>query len=345
MFHRAKRSVAARHPLAAVLAAGLLGAAGSAPGPCPAENLAITFDDLPLNGTLAPDMTRSGVVQGVIAILKKRHVPPVYGFVNAKRFENEPDGAAALEAWVAGGQHVGNHSYSHFDLNKVTSEVFLTDVHQNEPVLELLSRDGWRWFRYPFLREGDTLEKRRGVRKDLEERGYRIAQVSIDWEDYLWNSPYARCTAKRESDALARLRSGYLTLASAYIDADRQMAQMIFGRPMSHVVLLHLGAFSSAILPDLLDLFEKKGFTLVTLEEAQKDPAYQSDPDAASENGGTLLEQWLDARKMKYPPAPGKPYKELAQICGGDLAGTHVPPLPGLGDDLAHHAVRDVGTR
>jgi peptidoglycan-N-acetylglucosamine deacetylase len=104
-------------------------------------------------------------------------------------------------------------------------------------------------------------------------------------------------------------------LASAYIDADRQMAQMIFGRPISHVVLLHLGAFSSAILPDLLALLQKKGFTLVTLEEAQKDPAYQSDPDAASATGGTLLEQWLDARKMKYPPAPGKPYKELAQMC------------------------------
>jgi peptidoglycan-N-acetylglucosamine deacetylase len=315
MFHRAKGSLTARRPLAALLAAGLLGTAGSMPNPCPAENLALTFDDLPLNGTLAPDMTRAGIVQEVLAILQKRHVPPVYGFVNAKRLENEPDGAEALKAWVAGGQPVGNHSYSHFDLSKVPSAVFLTDVHQNQPVLELLSRDGWRWFRYPFLHEGDTLEKRRAVRKDLQETGYRIAQVTIDWEDYLWNSPYARCTAKRESEALARLRSGYLTLASAYIDADRQMAQMIFGRPISHVVLLHLGAFSSAILPDLLDLLQKKGFTLVTLEEAQKDPAYQSDPDAASATGGTLLEQWLDARKMKYPLAPGKPYKELAQMC------------------------------
>jgi len=255
--------------LTAALAAGLLAAAGYLPASSSAENLAITFDDLPLNGALAPGMTRSGIVKDVLAVLKKGHVPPVYGFVVARRLENEPDAAEALKAWVAGGQHVGNHSYSHYDLGKVTSEVYLADVHQNEPVLELLSGDDWRWFRYPFLREGDTLDKRHAVRKDLQERGYRIAQVTIDWEDYLWNSPYARCTARHESDSIARLRSGYLTLAAAYIDADRQMAQMIFGRPMSHVVLLHLGAFSSAILPDLLDLFRRKGFTLVTLEEAQ----------------------------------------------------------------------------
>ena len=315
MLHRLKGSVTARNRLAAVLAAICVGAVGLLPVSCPAENAAITFDDLPLNGTLAPGVTRLGIVKDVVAILKERHVPAVYGFVVAKGLENEPDGADALEAWVAGGQHVGNHSYSHFDLSKVTSDTYLADVHHNEPVLELLTRDGWRWFRYPFLREGDTLEKRHAVRKDLQERGYRIAQVTIDWEDYLWNSAYARCTAKHDSDSIARLRSGYLTLASAYIDADRQMAQMVFGRPMSHVVLLHLGAFSSTILPDLLDLLRKKGFKLVTLEEAEQDPAYQSDPDAGNVNGGTLLEQWLDAKKMKYPPAPGKPYKELAQIC------------------------------
>jgi hypothetical protein len=81
------------------------------------------------------------------------------------------------------------------------------------------------------------------------------------------------------------------------------------------VLLLHLGAFSSTILPEALDLLEKKGFTLVTLEEAESDPAYQGDPDAGSKYGGTLLDQWMDARKIKYPPVAEKPYKELADIC------------------------------
>jgi peptidoglycan-N-acetylglucosamine deacetylase len=294
----------------------LAGVSVCAPVLVRAENVAITFDDLPLNGILAPDMTRVGIVTDVLAVLKQQRVPQVYGFVNAKKLEGSADGAAALKLWVAGGQRLGNHTYAHSDLNTQAPESFMQDVQQDEPVLELLdSSDTWHWFRYPYLREGDTLEKRRAVRAQLRQRGYRIAQVTLDYQDYLWHSAYARCLAKADRKSIAWLRSSYLTVASQYLDADRQMAQTVFGREISHVLLLHLGAFSSSILPDLLDLLRQKGFRLATLEEVQQDPAYDSDPDAASAHGGTLLDQWLDARGLQYPPVRMKPYKELEAIC------------------------------
>jgi peptidoglycan-N-acetylglucosamine deacetylase len=281
-----------------------------------AENVAITFDDLPLNGTLAPNMTRAGIVKDVLGILERYRAPQVYGFVNARRFEGSMDGAQALKLWVAGGERVGNHTYSHADLNDESAESFLQDVRRDEPVLELLaSSDTWHWLRYPYLHEGDTLRKRRAVRAQLRERGYRIAQVTLDYEDYLWNSPYARCVSRDDAKSIAWLRSSYLSIASQYLDADRLMAKTVFGRDISHVLLLHLGAFSGSILPDLLDLLRQKGFTLVTLEEAQKDPVYDSDPDAARKHGGTLLEQWLDARALKHPYVPAKPETELEALC------------------------------
>lgn len=287
-----------------------------APAAGRAEPVAITFDDLPLNGILAPGTTRVGIVEDVLAILRERGVPPVVGFVNAGKLEDNGDGAEALRHWVAGGARVGNHTYGHPDLHETTPAAFLEDVRRDEPVLELLDpAGGWRWFRYPYLREGDTLAKRRTVRAALGERGYRIAQVTLDYEDYLWNSAYARCAAKDDARAIERLRSGYLALAADYLDGNRQMAKLVYGHPISHVLLLHLGAFSSRILPELLDLLERKGFTLTTLEEAERDPAYAVDPDAGSRNGGTLLEQLMDARGIKYPPLPAKPYRELEAIC------------------------------
>jgi peptidoglycan/xylan/chitin deacetylase (PgdA/CDA1 family) len=202
------------------------------------------------------------------------------------------------------------------DLHENTPDAFEREIEQNEPVLELLSpnRD-WRYLRYPFLREGDTVEKRRAVRDYLKGRGYKIAEVTIDWEDYLWNSAYARCVGKNDAKSIAWLRSSYLKTASDYIDVDRELARLVYGHDIPHVLLLHLGAFSSAILPDVLDLLKTKGFTLVTLEEAQRDPAYDADPDAGSKYGGTLLEQLMDARKVKYPEVTKKPYKELENIC------------------------------
>ncbi|HUI61161.1 MAG TPA: polysaccharide deacetylase family protein [Steroidobacteraceae bacterium] len=280
-----------------------------------AEAVALTFDDLPLNGELPPGTTRVQLVQRTLTVLHQHHVPPVYGFVVAKWTEGSQDGADALQAWVAAGEPVGNHTYSHSDLNAETSEAFLRDVYENEPVLEILSRaNDWRWFRYPYLREGDTLEKRRTVRAALKVRGYRIAQVTLDYGDYLWNTPYARCVGKGNLDAVRWLRSSYLSAAAAYIDADRQMAQLVFGHQISHVLLLHLGAFSDQILPDLLQLLRIKGLQLVTLEEAERDPVYQLDPDAASP-GRNLLEQWMDVRAIKFPPVTPKPDRELEAIC------------------------------
>jgi peptidoglycan/xylan/chitin deacetylase (PgdA/CDA1 family) len=282
---------------------------------CAAQKLAITMDDLPLNGLLPPGVTRMETAKDVLAILKKRHVPPVYGFINAKKLEGNPDAGEALKLWAAQ-EPVGNHTYSHMDLETNPVEAFEREIEENEPALELLAAtDNWHWLRYPYLHEGDTVEKRRAVRTYLKARGYNIAQVSLDWEDYLWNIAYARCVAKYDTKAIAWLRSSYLNTASEFIDLGRDQAKLIYGHDINHVLLMHLGAFSSTILPDTLDLLKKKGFKLVTLEEAQSDEAYEGDPDVGLHDAGTLLDQWMQVKQIKYPEHAEKPYKEIEAVC------------------------------
>jgi peptidoglycan/xylan/chitin deacetylase (PgdA/CDA1 family) len=136
--------------------------------PCFAQKVALTFDDLPLNGTLPAGVTQVDIVKRVLPIFAAQKAPPVFGFINARKLEGNPNGAEALRLWVAGGQRVGNHTYTHMDLTRNSPDNFLRDVAQNEPALLLLSpRDDWRWFRYPYLHEGDTLEKRTAVRKSF----------------------------------------------------------------------------------------------------------------------------------------------------------------------------------
>src|SRR5271165_2173716 len=284
-----------------------------------AQKLAITFDDLPRNGELPPGVTQAETAKNVVEILKKRHVPPVYGFVNAKKLEGSPDGAEGLKVWAAA-EPVGNHTYSHMDLEQNSAEAFEREIEQNEPALELLARkvgpgEDWHWFRYPYLHEGDTVEKRRAVRAYLKAHGYRIAQVTLDWEDYLWNSAYARCVAKNDAKSMEWLRSSYLSTASEFLDLGREQAKLIYGHEINYVLLMHLGAYSSTILPDALDLLKKKGFKLVTLEEAESDPAYESDPDVGMHDAGTLLDQWMQVKGIKAPEHKEKPYKEVESVC------------------------------
>ena len=273
------------------------------------------MDDLPANGELPPGVTKTENTRAVLEILKKHRVPPVYGFINAKKLEGNPDAAEALKLWATQ-EPVGNHTYSHIDLEKNSAEAFERDLEEDEPALELLEAKGdWRWLRYPYLHEGETMEKRREVRAYLKAHGYKIAQVTLDWEDYLWNFAYARCAEKKDEKSIAWLKSSYLTTASAFLDLGREQAKLIFGRDINYVLLTHLGAFSSMILPDALKLLKQKGFTLVTLQEAESDPIYEQDPDVGMHDAGTLLDQWMQVKQIKDPPHAEKPYKELEAIC------------------------------
>ncbi len=160
----------------------------------------------------------------------------------------------------------------------------------------------WHWFRYPYLWEGDTLEKRHAIRADLRQHGYQIAEVSMDFEDYLWNEPYARCSAKQDAKSIEYLRTSYLATADQYITVFREATHTLYGRDIPYILLMHVGAFDAKMLPSLIDLFRRRGFTFITLPEAAKDPAYAEDPDIASKDGGAIQEQAFIARHLKIPP-------------------------------------------
>jgi peptidoglycan-N-acetylglucosamine deacetylase len=295
-------------------------AIGSAQAAEPRLKVALTFDDLPINGTLPAGKKQSDFARDTIAVLKKHHIPPSYGFINANKLESNPDGALALQIWVRGGHPLANHTYDHLNFTEHSAEDFQREILRNEPALELLMPEGgkhsWRWFRYPYLHEGDTLEKRRAVRAFLANQGYRIAQTTLDWEDYIWNSSHARCSMKNDDASIQWLKESYRNAARDFIRFQVANSRAVFGRDIHHVMLLHLGSFSSHILPDLFKILDEEGFDIVTLEEAQQDPAYDYDPDLASPNGGTLVEQGMQAKRVPWPPnAPKFDRERLISIC------------------------------
>jgi peptidoglycan/xylan/chitin deacetylase (PgdA/CDA1 family) len=280
--------------------------------------VAITVDDLPVHGALPSTTTRSEIAKKMIEAFKAKGVPGVYGFVNAKNIgaNEDTEKDSVMKLWADSGFPLGNHTFSHIDLNTATVQAFEDEIVANESVLQgLMGARDWHWFRYPFLHEGDTLEKRHAVRKYLAEHGYKVAQVTLDFADYAWNNPYARCVAKQDAQGIEWLKSSYLSTAANDIALDRKLSVMLFGRDIKYVLLLHIGALDSVMLPDLLDLFKKQGFEFVSLEEAEKDPAYQSDPDAALPHGGTFLEQLTEAKHLKYPPHADRPMDRLDAIC------------------------------
>src|SRR4029077_17344871 len=111
------------------IAMGRLGARAGAPAAGDARpTVALTFDDLPVHGALPPGLGRGDVARRILAALSQRHAPPPYGFVNAKALDGAPEPAEVLRLWQAAGHPLGNHTYSHMDLDANTAEAFERDV-------------------------------------------------------------------------------------------------------------------------------------------------------------------------------------------------------------------------
>ena len=280
-----------------------------------AQQIAFTFDDLPAHGPLPPGETRIEVADQVIKALKRAHLPPTYGFVNGVAVQDHPETGAVLAAWRAARNPLGNHTWSHMNLNQHSVQQFEQDTEKNVALLQLQMKDAdWKWFRFPYLAEGDTAAKKMGFRVYLAQNGYRIAGVTASFADYEWNEPYARCSAKGDRKAIRWLQKSYLAAAAEDIRYRKAMSEKLYQREIPYVLLMHIGAFDARMLPRLLDLYQSHGFTFVSLEDAERDPFYRYDVDPKLLPGPDTLE---GAMQEKHLPLPKKKdySAELAAVC------------------------------
>jgi peptidoglycan/xylan/chitin deacetylase (PgdA/CDA1 family) len=181
----------------------------------PSRQVAITFDDLPLQTRLhVGDVTEQQRIVGRLVRAINAHNVPAIGFVNENKLA--PDGridprrVATLEQWNAAGIELGNHSYSHLDLHIVSVGEFTADVARGDSVTRRLlaraSRPAPRWFRHPFLHTGRDTLARAAVEQFLAARGYRVAPVTMDNYDYLFAAAYERALGDRDASLTQRNR-------------------------------------------------------------------------------------------------------------------------------------------
>ena len=252
--------------------------------------VAITFDDLPVHASLPPGVSRTDVAKSIIHALKAYHAPPIYGFVNATWIEKDPSTAEVLRLWRAAGFPLGNHTLIHMDANANSVEAFEQNILADEPTLEkYMAGKDWRWLRFPYLNAGD----------------------------YAYNDTYARCMAKGDKDAVDWMKQNFLDRASIDLMTGKEMSEADYGRDIKHVLLMHIGAFDAAMLPKLLDMYQKRGVKLISLPDAESDPAYKDSADPQIGFGGVLLEKKLAEKGLSVPVFANKndDYYKLAGLC------------------------------
>ena len=299
-----------------------LNAGPPAIGPVAPMKLAITVDDLPENGPALPGVSRAATAHRIIEILRDHHIEHVYGFANGHSLKDHPEESGIFKEWLSAGNALGNHTFSHMDLNRADFQSYVDNVAAEESLLDQLtgSSSGKRtdlFFRYPYLNEGDDLAKRDSVRAYLNEKGYRIAEVTTDYNDWAWNCAYARGLFQRNDAEMAWLTNHVAESADRHLRSSSDTAKRLFGRDIPHIMLIHMCHFTALTLDSLLRRWHDEGVEFVSLEAALADPVYSINPNIAYKNGLHFLDQIATSRNIKLQELDDIPYSldGLKHVC------------------------------
>lgn len=283
--------------------------------------VAVTIDDLPTAAALPSGVTWPEVANKMLSALKKHKVPEGYAFINAGKVTPQNGAFEVLKLWKDAGYLFGNHTFQHNDLNNLSFKEFQNAIVANEAMLKnLMVTKDWKYFRYPYLHEGNTLEKRTAVRNYLKSNGYKIAQVTIDFEDWSWNNPYARCMNKGDLKSVNWLKQTFLKNSEDILERSVQLTRALFNRDIPHILLLHIGGMDGEVLDSLLTSYEKKGVEFIPLSQAMTDEIYTIDPGIVWDHGSEFPYQILKSRNLTLKdvgmlPYQGYPENELLSIC------------------------------
>jgi peptidoglycan-N-acetylglucosamine deacetylase len=272
------------------------------------RQVAITIDDLPRGGDTLQGRDLAAIRAMTVKLLGPLRGIPLIGFVNAGRAEglSEADLQAVLKIWLDHGATLGNHTWSHPDLNEVALDQYEADLLRGEPAIVKAMGHRPVYFRHPFLHAGKDQATRRGLEEFLDAHGYRIAPVTLDNSDWMFAAVYAPAL---HSDAplAARVKQAYLTYMESIFAFFEARSKEVVGREFPQTLLIHASQLNADSMPDLLAMMRRRGYTFVSLETALKDGAYGLPDEYYGTGGFSWIHRWSKTKGMAPKGEPDEP--------------------------------------
>lgn len=269
--------------------------------------VAFTIDDLPASSYHSTEYAHINV-----QMLKtlKRYLIQAVGFVNEEKLytDNKPDSLkiAFLKTWIISGMELGNHTYSHININNATPEEYKKDVLMGElitrPLLKKYSKE-LKYFRHTQLRTGPTDTYRRDLNNFLEERKYTVAPVTLDNDEYIYAYCYDEAKRRKDDEKMKVIGADYLNYMVNIFEHYENLSLTFLGYEIKQILLLHANNLNADYLDELIELLILRNYTFITLDEALKDKAYTL-PEGTHSRGLSWLNRWQLAAGL---PATSQP--------------------------------------
>ncbi len=274
------------------------------------REVAVTFDDLPATHGDLPKMRN--ITTKLLKSITANKVPAI-GFVNESKLyvygQIDSWRVALLKMWLDAGLELGNHTFSHVYIDQTTLTKYKEEVIRGEIVTKkLLAEKGLklRYFRHPQLRTGPTLEYKKALDRFLAERGYTIAPVTLDNQDFMFAAVYANAKERDDKETMQRVAEAYIPYMETIFEFFERLSVAALGYEVKQTLLLHANELNADYFEALVAMMKKRGYIFIALEESLRDQAYQL-PEAQSTRGLSWMHRWMLAKGLKMRPEPREP--------------------------------------
>jgi len=233
--------------------------------------VSFTFDDGSTRDM--PNHTLEEWNEMILANLRKHDAKAVF-FANVGPLNNEK-GRYVLSSWDRAGHKIANHTFSHprFSDPKTTLEMFKMELLRNDSVIRAYP-NFYQYFRFPYLKEGETKEKVEGFRAFMKEKGYKNGHVTIDASDWYIASRLVERLKENPNADISGFRDFYIEHMYDRAVFYDGLADELTGRKINHTILLHHNLAAAMFLDDLIVHFKEKGWEIIDAEVAFKDPIF-----------------------------------------------------------------------
>jgi len=164
--------------------------------------IALTFDD-------APGKTLESILAVFSAYNERNPDCPAFAtlFCNGNRIQNES--LPLLHAALALGWELGNHTFSHPDLTKLTESQIQKEIQSTDRLLTKIDQKGVHLFRAPFGNINQT------VKNQLHAPAVNWTIDTLDWTGKSEETIYQTVMQEKFSGAIVLMHDGYKHTMSA----------------------------------------------------------------------------------------------------------------------------------
>ncbi len=270
------------------------------------KQVCFTFDDLPIVSYGIKDTVyQKKLVEKLVSSLNENKVPAI-GFVNeGGLYVNDTIDLfkiRLLKTWANAGLDLGNHTFSHPDYNSTSFKEYSLDILKGETITkEILKKQGkpLTYFRHPFLHAGNSKLKADSLTEFLVSRGYKVAPVTIDNDDYLFALAYKRSSDKKDTRLKLQIGRDYVDYMERKLTYYENQANRLFGRPINQILLLHASSLNSDFTESLISMFKKNNYTFINMNKAIEDPVFKTNITVYGKWGISWLDRWALSQGKK----------------------------------------------